>query len=222
MPTTPYELFKKVNLKIQGQVDWDKPIPSSDCGLYVVAVTNKLDCLICEPTANLNDDYIDSWIQTIIDGRKQILIDGKPANRTLLKERISKFWLPDETIIYIGKAGPSKRRSLRVRVNEFYHTRMGCDGRHAGGNWVNLLNNLYSYTVFYSSYLNSDVEVLEEAMLEYFMECVSNETRKKLYDHETCLPFANKEINRSALGTTIRKRHGIGNSTVDCGGSWRR
>lgn len=222
MPTTPCELFKKVNLKIQGQVDWGKPIPSDDCGLYVVAVTNKPDYLIYEPTANLKYACIDSWIQTIIDGGKQILIDGKPADRTFLKERISKFWLPDETIIYIGKAGPSKKRSLRVRVNEFYHTRMGCDGRHAGGNWVNLLSNLDSYSVYYSSYLNSDVEVLEEAMLEYFMECVSIETRKKLYDHETCLPFANKEIHRSALGTTIRKRHGIGNSTVDCGGSWRR
>ncbi|MBK9526110.1 MAG: hypothetical protein IPO39_15600 [Bacteroidetes bacterium] len=125
MPTTPCELFKKVNLKIQGQVDWGKPIPSDDCGLYVVAVTNKPDYLIYEPTANLKYACIDSWIQTIIDGGKQILIDGKPADRTFLKERISKFWLPEETIIYIGKAGPSKKRSLRVRVNEFYHTRMG-------------------------------------------------------------------------------------------------
>jgi hypothetical protein len=188
----------------------------------VIALTDQPDSLVCNTKPDFCDSAFDSWLRTVNSGKKQILIDNLPADRESLKTRLSEFWLPDETIIYIGKAGPSRSRTLRKRVNEFYLTKLGCDKKHAGGHWLNVLQNINDLNVYYGIYTNDDIESLEEKMLTCFINNVSKESKLLLYDNTNCFPFANKEFHMHSLETKIKKNHGLKNQTIYCGQKWKK
>ena len=216
MPTTITKLFKQTGLTFSGQVGWGQFINSRACGFYVVALTNDIDKLTCINEPNFNDNAIRQWIELIKLGGKQIKLDNKVANLTSIKQRLRQFWLPDETIIYIGKAGPNKKRTIRERVKEYYKTKLGCDAPHAGGHWINTLQNITSLNVFFSEYSELDIDDKEEQLISYFMENVSATTKKNLLDQTNCYPFANKELYRKSLNKKIRKGHGLNNQTIEC------
>ncbi|MET4081554.1 hypothetical protein ABIB40_001503 [Pedobacter sp. UYP30] len=222
MPSTPKDIFKHIGLQIKGQVKWNTSIPLDKCGLYVIALTDVQDKMICHTIPQFNDLAIGNWLSTVKSRNKQILIDNLIANSQDIKNRLSKFWLPDETVVYIGKAGPLPSRTLRKRVDEYYSTKLGCDKKHAGGHWLNILNNINQLTVFYCDYVHNDIGEKEEEMLSYFIESVSINTKKSLYDMINCFPFANKEIHRHSLKSKIKKNHGLNNQTIYCGQKWRK
>jgi len=64
------------------------------------------------------------------------LDNRKPTIRQLMS-RISLFWLPDESNLYVGKA-----TSLRDRVSAYYRTRIGAPKPHSGGYFLKLLADL--------------------------------------------------------------------------------
>jgi len=70
-----------------------------------------------------------------------------------------------------------------------------------------------THNIFYSE-TNPDIE---ENMIKYFCEHVSDESKSKLFDTINCFPFANKEKNKS-----IRKKHGLSNQTINCGSNWKK
>ncbi|MFZ4797121.1 MAG: hypothetical protein ACOYMA_06475 [Bacteroidia bacterium] len=216
MPTTITKLFKHVGLAINGQVKWGELINSRACGFYVVALTNDSEKLTCSNKPLFNDNAIQQWIERVNSGGKQIQLDYKIADLTSIKERLGHFWFPDETIIYIGKAGPNKKRTIRKRVNEYYKTLLGCDKPHAGGHWINTLQNVSSFNIFYAEYSGLDIDEKEEQLISYFMDNISDETKEILFDKTNCFPFANKELYRKSLKTKIRKEHGLNNQTVEC------
>lgn len=212
MPTKVSEIFNHFGINIDGQVNWNEEIDSNKCGVYVIALTADRNRLITFNKPIFSDNEIQNWIDLIKTGGKSLLVDGQPATTDFIKQRLSQFWLPDETIVYIGKAGPSITRTLKVRVNEFYRTKLGCDKRHSGGHWLKTLQNLASMNIFYSE-TNPEIE---EDMIKYFCEHVSYDTKTKLFDTKNCFPFANKELNRS-----IRKKHCLLNQTIYCRSNWK-
>lgn len=222
MPTTPLEIFQRIGLQIKGQVKWNTSIPQDKCGLYVIALTDVQDKMVCHNLPQFNNSAFDNWLSTVRAGNKQILVDNLIANSQQIKNRLSKFWLSDETIVYIGKAGPTNSRTLRKRVDEYYKTKLGCDKKHAGGHWLNVLQNVNQLTVFYCDYVNNDIEEKEEEMMSYFIENVSAFTKENLFDKVNCFPFANKEIHRHSLKSKIKKNHGLNNQTVYCGKHWKK
>jgi hypothetical protein len=222
MPTTPIEIFKHVGLEIQGQVKWNYAIPVDKCGLYVVALTDKSNIIKCNDIPFFSDLAFDNWLLTVKSGNKNILIDNKPADRNSLKQRLMEFWLPDETIVYIGKAGPNKRRTLKKRVDEYYDTKLGSNKRHAGGHWINVLQNVNDLTVYYCEYTEKDIEEKEEEMILYFMDNVSDSTKALLRDKINCYPFANKEIHKHSIRSKIKKDHGLNNQAIYCGQDWKK
>ena len=216
MPTTITQLFKTTGLTFSGQVRWGELINSKACGFYVVALTDNIDKLVCMDKPDFSDNAIQKWIELIKTGGKQIQLDNKVADLTGIKKRLEHFWFSDEIIVYIGKAGPNKKRTIRKRVKEYYETTLGCDGKRAGGHWVNTLQNVSSLNVFYSEYSGLDIEEKEEQLISYFMQNVSEKTKINLFDKVNCYPFANKELYRKSLRTKIRKDHRLNNQTIDC------
>ena len=214
MPTTPIDLFNHVNLNIKGQVKWNTQIPDDEYGLYVVALTDKADKLICNKIIQFDETAIENWFSTISSKGKKLLVDKVPASKESLKNRLNGFWLPDETIIYIGKAG---KQTLNKRINQYYETKLGSKRPHAGGHWSNVLKNLNELTVFYADCSKRHIDQTEELMISYFQDNVSSNTRQTLHDKINCFPFANKEINKKK-----RKMHGLNNLIVDCGSHWRK
>ena len=68
--------------------------------------------------------------------------------------RLAGFWFPDEVVVYIGLAGERATRprngELSERVREYYATRLGANGPHAGGWPLKTLDCLDDLHVHYA------------------------------------------------------------------------
>ena len=197
MSLTVKELFDSVDKKIMGQVKWNEKINCRLPGVYCVSISSKEDVLetIEEYPVSLNK--IEEWIEYVPDMK----VDGNRSTVEAVVERLNKFWLPKETILYIGKAGTS----LRNRVNQYYTTKLGNRSPHAGGHWLKTLDNLNDLNVFWTTSGDKDAEELEQELLRKFVESINY--KNELYDAEHPFPFANLEHPKGK-----KKRHGISKS----------
>ncbi len=171
MSTTIRKILNEFNLQFSGKVKWGQEIETGKCGIYFITITNDPDMLICWDKPEFDIQKIKEWMNLVEHCWKKITIDDRNACSEDIKKRLNELWLKDETILYIGKAGPIKRRTLKKRVNEYYDTKLGCNKKHAGGNWINTLTKLNELYVFYSEFQEkeySNIESIEEKLIEYF------------------------------------------------------
>ena len=199
MPTTVLQLLQSANLTLTGQVRWGEKVPSQSAGVYVVSLS-------ADPTSNagirenapLSLERVQFWIKrapTIeLDGAR----NPKPEEIT---NRLSRFWLPDENIVYIGMT----TAKLADRVGQYYTTKLGDRRPHAGGHWIKTLSNLDELYVYCTEC--SMPNKVEGKMMETFKSGVSEATLSRLWDQDNPFPFANLEYPRGH-----RKKHGIGKS----------
>lgn len=123
-----------------------------------------------------------------------------------MKKRLTSFWLQDESVLYIGKAPKRGNGSgISKRVSEYFSTIIGNGGPHSGGQWIKTLKNLKDFFVYYGV-CNKPGEV-ENMMLQFFMNNVSEDTLLKLYDKKLPLPFANIKFRGN-------KNHGFKNQRL--------
>lgn len=108
--------------------------------------------------------------------------------------------MPDETILYIGKAGTSLNR----RVRQYYNTNLGDSKPHAGGHWIKTLDVINDLNIYWTSSEGERAQDVEERFLKIFVQNVSYQSKKELFDPEHPFPFANLEFPK---GT--RKNHGL-------------
>jgi hypothetical protein len=119
--------------------------------------------------------------------------------------RLGLYWLPDEAIVYIGKA-----TSLYSRVGGYYSTLLGDKRPHAGGHWIKTLTNLASLTVHYTEICDGrNPEDVEKAMMFAFAKGVVGTTKTNHPQPSLMIPFANLEIK--GFG---RRNHGIRNPVL--------
>jgi hypothetical protein len=130
--------------------------------------------------------------------RRELTLDGARPSAGALAERIASFWLPDETIVYIGLA----RTSLRTRVRDYYKTPLGARRPHAGGWFIKSLANVNELLVHFAP--ADDTRAAENAMLGSFCSRVSEATLAALRDPAHPFPFANLERPAG-----VRKAHGL-------------
>jgi hypothetical protein len=186
-------------------VRWCQPLPDQRCGVYVVSLsvssTDKYDCLL--RNAPIDVGKVQAWIENV----PRLRLDLLPPTPEKLTERLSRFWLPDESILYIGKAGPSASRHLSKRVDEYYSTPLGDSGPHAGGRWIQTLlpSVLENLRVYWAA--TSDPVGAEDALMRTFIHNVSIQTRESLHDPNHPFPFANLEYRTG--GRRCIKNHGI-------------
>ena len=196
MPTSVSELFKGANLVLAGQVNWGQQIRDDKPGIYIVSLStllnDKKNALI--PQAPIDLKIVRKWIDDV----PTLKLDGSRPTPEALRERLSRFWLADEVIIYIGKAGTS----VKKRVGQYYRTPLRAPKPHAGGHWIKTLTVLDKLSVFWS--LTSEPESKEDALLGHFVQNVSEETQLLLCDPNNPFPFANLEYPKGNS-----KRHGI-------------
>lgn len=199
MPITVNELVEKVGLnpkKIK-KVEWGIPVDTQMEGVYIVSLSSDPDENITMKRPRLNIDLLKEWIEK----REYFILDGIKcyANDIFsISNRLSKFWLHDENILYIGKAS-----NLHDRIGALYRHKVGKRSPHAGGHWIKLLSNLHNLYLYYIECPNS--EKIEKNMMTIFGLSVSEESKKQLSGTSVILPFANLED-----GNKIRKKHGLG------------
>ncbi len=135
-------------------------------------------------------------VQLLLGRRPELTLDGSRPLADQLAKRLGSMWLPDEPVIYIGKA-----TSIGSRVNQYYKTSIGARSPHAGGWPLKLLPNLDELWVHWAK--NPMPELAEQKALAAFVHNVSNGAMSQLVDPDHPYPYANLE------GPGGRKRHGI-------------
>ncbi len=196
MPATVAEAFAAVDV---GQDDivtvrWGTKPARSDSGVYVVSLTNSLDS--CQGSLS-EPPLAEVEFQRWLDVCPNMTLDDKKPNVRLLMDRVSRFWIPDEVILYVGKA-----TELSTRLPDYYRTSIGKRSPHSGGFFLKLLSNLEKLWVHYAVCKNP--ESAEDRMLRRFCESVSQGSRRALHDHAHPFPFANLEWPKGTY-----KEHGL-------------
>lgn len=196
MPSSIGALFAAAGLIPQGPVRWGAEVPAAFPGVYVVALVPDVNAATRLPSAPVDDDALGRWLMRC----PQMTVDGRPATVSALAQRLRAFWLPDEPVLYVGKA-----TSLRSRVADFYRTPLGARGRHAGGHWLKTLALLSEVWVHWAGDARTwSPEKAEQRMLAHFVSATTDASKRGLHDPNLPLPFANLELRKG-----LAKRHGL-------------
>jgi hypothetical protein len=117
LPSTVLALLQAGGLKLTGGVRWMQPIAASRPGVYLVSLCNKPDVNggICKQ-GPIDLERVETWLGRV----PGLQLDGGRTNAVKLQERLARFWLKDEAVIYIGKV-----TSLKSRIGAFYSTPLG-------------------------------------------------------------------------------------------------
>lgn len=179
---TVKELFSHVGISNSKHVRWGDEVESSQQGIYIVSTSDLPEEPAVANQPKFNDAAIQKWIDRLPDFR----IDGVRPTLTTLKNRLAQFWLPNESVLYIGQT----KSSLSKRIAQYYKTELGAKGPHSGGQWLKTLGNMEDLFVYYAPTTERPKDV-EDKLLNYF------------YSQAGELPFANLERPQG------RKKHGL-------------
>ncbi|HYC06472.1 MAG TPA: hypothetical protein VEG29_00975 [Candidatus Binatia bacterium] len=189
-PVGAADLIRAVGLMADGPVTWGRPVPSRKPGVYVVEWPESLADAPVELT------NVGRWLERLPGFR----LDGHRPTSREIAARLHEFWLPGQTVLYIGRT----RRPLAKRIGEYYETPLGANGPHAGGAWLKTLRGLERSRVWWAE--TEAQEEYEDALFTAFAVAVdaSVDAAPRLRDRSVILPFANLQ---DATGT--RKDHGL-------------
>ena len=208
MPMTPRELFSAASLTCLGTVRWGErvAVDPEEAGVYVVSLSpGSEENSVLHLVPDFDQEALHSWL----DRAKAITLDGHPnPSPEALASRLRKFWMPDESVLYIGKG-----KKLQRRIGQYYSTKIGKGSPHHGGHWLKTLSLLDDTHVHFAITENDELALSsEKSMLRYFADRVSESTGADLFDPDCPVPFANLDFV-SEQGETKRKQHKIGKSS---------
>jgi len=189
-PMGAAELLRSVGRMPDGPVTSGRPVPSAGPGVYIVEWPEPLEAAPVELT------LVGKWLERLPAMR----MDGvRPTSREVAA-RLHGFWLPNQTILYIGMTPAS----IGGRVGALYRTPLGDRKPHAGGHWLKALRGLDRARIWWAQ--TSAAEEYEDALFSAFAAGVdaSPEAAPRLADRTVILPFANLQT-----ATGARKAHGI-------------
>lgn len=201
MPTTVTKLFSSAGLTAGAVTRWGSPVALDAPGVYAVALTDDPDAT----ASAMRRAPIDlERIEHLLRVRPEFSLDARRPTAEEVASRLQAFWLPDEVVLYVGRAGTS----VKSRAARFQATPLGARQPHAGGWWLKTLSNLDRLWVHYAA--AADDAAAEETMLRHFADHVSNDSRHAAYDSVRLAPFANVGVHDSSP-----KAHGIRGATGD-------
>lgn len=198
MPTTLEQLETKFNLRFKTSFKWGTNFDEKDTGIYIISTSIDKSYL---PKSLVGVSFNESEMDTWLKNAPNILLYGIKPSKQDLKKQLSRFWLADESILYIGKA---EKQTLSARIKQFYKHKVGKNSPHKGGYWLKLLSNLNE--LYIHLYSTNDSHEVEKELLNFFRNSVSEASRKNLIDKEICIPFANLQLRSNVV-----KNHGLKN-----------
>lgn len=181
MPITVSTLFNEVKLDVHGPVRWKAPLNCDSPGVYVVALSTDPNKRVCIDKPPFSNTLIDSWINRVPNMR----IKKHKPDILCLTAIMNRFWLPKETILYIG----STTRTLGKRVDEFYKHILGDGSPHSGGHWLKTLSNIDDLFVYWCGVQNTPGSK-ENEMLNLFHSTAAKYI-KVFHQYQIIMPFAN-------------------------------
>ena len=164
-----------------------RPIRASGPGVYVVELGT------ARPAAPIEITAVGQWIERV----PTLKLDGVRPTSKALAARLGAFWLPSQTVLFIGSTGGS----VAARVAALERHVLGDRRPHAASQWLKTLGGV-ALRVWWASTVAP--EEYEDGLFEAFAAGVPSAETAALHDPALVLPFANM---RSTVGTW--KNHGI-------------
>ena len=183
------QLLRSVGLLADGPGQWGRPVPAQRPGVFIVELSAPL------PSAPLELARVGKWLERA----ETLRLDGERPTSKALLARVAAFWLPSQTVLYIGTSEASIGRRLAAMAR----TELGDRKPYAGGHWLKTLRGLESLRLWWSA--TAATEEYEDALFDVFAAGVSDPDRTALPDPQVILPFANlrrADGQRKATGLT--------------------
>ena len=174
-PPDAAALLRSVGLMADGPAVWGRPVPAQGPGVFVIEMPEP------RATAPIELTRVGKWIERV-DG---LLLDGQRPSSRALAGRLASFWLPSETVLYVGATDASIGR----RVTAIARTELGDRRPHSGAHWLKTLRSLDGIRVWWT--LTDAPEEYEDALLAAFAAAVPPTDLAALPDREVILPWAN-------------------------------
>ncbi|MBA2254716.1 MAG: hypothetical protein H0W07_06355, partial [Chloroflexi bacterium] len=181
-------LLRSVGLEPDGPVLWGTPVASRVPGVLVVEYPQPLE------TAPLDTVALRRWIE----GVPTLRMDDRRPTVNELAARLGAFWLPGQTVLYIGHSA----RSLGGRIAALYATGLGERRPHPGGHWLRALRSIERARIWWAD--TDAPEEYADALLTAFADGLDPAAISRLHDAAVVLPYANRET----VGGE-RKIHGL-------------
>lgn len=182
------ELLRSVGLLPDGPVRWGAPVRSARPGVYIVELPAPL------PHAPVDPSHVGAWLDRVAT----LEMDGQRPTGRDLSHRLAAFWLPDQTVVYVGSTSGSIGRG----VAELETTPLGDPAPHADGRWLATFHTLEQARVWWAE--TDAAEEYADAVLEAFAAGVDPSMAEALHDPTVVVPFANM-----ATPSGLVKEHGI-------------
>ena len=158
-----------------GPAVWGRPVQAQGPGVFVVEAPAPL------PSAPIELTRVGKWIERV----EGLRLDGEVPTSKALAARLGSFWLPSQTVLYIGTSDASVAR----RVAAMAKTELGDRRPAAGGHWLKTLRSLDGLKVWWAA--TAATEEYEDALLAAFAAGVPEADLAALPDRTVVLPWAN-------------------------------
>ncbi len=168
-------LLRSIGLEVDGPIRWGAKPTSQQPGIFLVETPTPAD------SASLDLDEILRWLERVPDLR----MDGERPTQSALAERMREFWLPGQSLLYVGRTA----RSLSARVASLYATELGHNRPHPGGHWLKTLREVAKLRLWWAE--TDAPEEYEDELVAAFAEAVSEQDRARLSEGAPVLPWAN-------------------------------
>jgi hypothetical protein len=193
VPLEPTALFRAVGLTPDGPARWGAPIRMAGAGVFLVEWPESAE------RAPIDISAVGTWLARVAALR----VDGERPTGKALAARLAAWWLPGETIVYVGSG-----KSLGRRIEAMAGTRLGDARPNPAGQWLKALRGFEGTRLWWAA--TDAAEEYEDALLEAFAVAVPEAARAALPARAPILPFA----NRRRPGGPVRP-DGISGSTAE-------
>ncbi|MFH1474896.1 MAG: hypothetical protein ABIG85_03455 [Chloroflexota bacterium] len=193
MPIDPTSLFRAVGLTPDGPARWGAPIRAPGPGVFLVEWPAPAE------RAPVDISAVGTWLARVAALR----VDGERPTGKALAARLAAWWIPGQTVVYVGSG-----KALGRRIEAMAATPLGDARPNPAGQWLKALRGFDGSRLWWAT--TNAAEEYEDALLEAFAAAVPAEATAAFPTGAPILPFA----NRRRPGGPIRA-DGISGSTAE-------
>jgi len=171
------DLLRSLGLEVDGPARWGSKPTSRAAGVFAVEIATPTN------RAPIDVDEVRRWLERVPDLR----LDGERPTQSTLAARLSTFWVPAQTLLYVGRTA----KSLSARVASLYATELGHARPHPGGYWLKTLREPSKLRLWWAE--TDAPEEYEDELIEAFAARIPDDVRERLPEGAPLLPWANLE-----------------------------
>ena len=193
-PLNGRDLLRSNGLAVEGPILWGRPVTGGSPGVFVVELPAP------QPKVSIDANAIRQWLERAPDLR----LDGKRPSVAELQSRLASFWLPGQSILYIG----SSQKSVTARLAAMFKTQLGERRPQSAGYWLKTLHDLNKARIWWAP--TADPELYEDTLIEQFQKgvgalpfAVLATPSGQRHEHGITAPLHDSEANRPPKVTKV-------------------